>query len=411
MVSGHGIAEHRQHARPFNIFNRFRLARHIVKERRQANIGRALVPRIGGRFAHFDRLPLFGAVEHLGVLFMEHVAGHLLHRRGDLFRRRPDILQENVPALRILPQRLGLQINLHIARQRVGDHQRRRRQPVGFHQRMDTAFEVAVAGEHGADGQIALFNRGFNLVGQRPGVTDTGGAAVAHQVEAELVEIRRQLRDRQIVGNHFGTRRQRGFHPGLTLQAALNRFFRQQPRRHQHARVRGVGAGGNGADHHGAVLDLMAETGAAVGIGDRFMRRLAVIHLQLVAGVERGRHIAKGNAILRTFGAGDTRFYAIHIQRQRTGEDRLVARIAPKPLGFGVGFHQRDLLGIAPGERQIAQRDVVDREESAGCAIFRRHIGDSRAIGQRQIRQTVAVELYKLADHAMFAQHLGHGQH
>ncbi len=45
-------------------------------------------------------------------------------------RRRPDVLQEDVVAVLILPQRIGLEVEVHGARDAVGDHQRRRGQVV-----------------------------------------------------------------------------------------------------------------------------------------------------------------------------------------------------------------------------------------------------------------------------------------
>src|SRR5690606_6737304 len=51
------------------------------------------------------------------------------------------------------------------------------------------------------------------------------------------------------------------------------------------------------------------------------------------------------------------------------------------------------------------------REEAAGGAIFRCHVGDGGAVRQCQVGQTVAIELDKLADHAALAQHFDHRQH
>ena len=53
----------------------------------------------------------------------------------------------------------------------------------------------------------------------------------------------------------------------------------------------------------------------------------------------------------------------------------------------------------------------VDREEAAGRAIFRRHVGERRAVGDRHLVEAGAEELDELADDALLAQHLGDGQH
>ncbi len=83
----------------------------------------------------------------------------------------------------------------------------------------------------------------------------------------------------------------------------------------------------------------------------------------------------------------------------------------PQALGLGVGLDQVDLLVAAAGQAQVVQRFVIDREDTAGGAVFGGHVADRGAVGQRQVLQAVAIELDELADHAELAQHLGDGQH
>ncbi len=83
----------------------------------------------------------------------------------------------------------------------------------------------------------------------------------------------------------------------------------------------------------------------------------------------------------------------------------------PQALGPGIGFHQGDLRLAAPGQAQVVQRLDINREDAAGGAVLRGHVGDGGAVGQRQVLQAIAVELDELADHAQPAQHLGDGQH
>ncbi|VGP77270.1 hypothetical protein SB00610_03759 [Klebsiella quasipneumoniae subsp. similipneumoniae] len=146
-------------------------------------------------------------------------------------------------------------------------------------------------------------------------------------------------------------------------------------------------------------------------IRHRLALTLKVVNLQLTAGGKGFRHIAERHAILRPLRPGEARFNAAHIKRQGTGKDRLIARVAPHALRFGIGFHQRYLFFATSAETHIAERHVIDREETAGGAILWRHIGDGGAIGQGQSIQTVTVELDKFSDHAVLAQHLGDRQH
>ncbi|CVA81563.1 Uncharacterised protein [Serratia marcescens] len=272
-----------------------------------ADIGRILLPLIGRRTGHLDRLPVGVAVEHFAVFLVEHLGAHFFYRLSDVLAARPDILQVDRLTVVALAQRLFGQINLHAARQRISHHQRRRGQPVGFHQRVNTPFEVAVARQHRAHGQIALFDRLLDRIRQRAGVTDAGGAAIPHQVEPQLFQIGGEFGAVEVVGYHFGSRRQRGFYPGFAAQPFLDGVFRQQAGRHHHARVGGVGAGGDRRDHHRAVAQFVLlpvqRKGFAVGIG------LVPPDIQLGGSLERLRHIRQRNAILRAFRPGEAGFH------------------------------------------------------------------------------------------------------
>jgi hypothetical protein len=66
---------------------------------------------------------------------------------------------------------------------------------------------------------------------------------------------------------------------------------------------------------------------------------------------------------------------------------------------------------VATGEAHVVDRALIDREEPHRRAIFRRHVGDRRAIGEREARETGAVEFDELADDLLRAQHLRNRQH
>ena len=84
--------------------------------------------------------------------------------------------------------------------------------------------------------------------------------------------------------------------------------------------------------------------------------------------------------------------------------DAVIVDFGRTPMGRHGGLR-------AAGQTQVAESDLVHREEAAGGAIFRGHVGDGGAVGQRQVGQAVAVELDEFAHHALLAQHLGDGEH
>src|SRR5690606_30056669 len=186
----------------------------------------------------------------------------------------------------------------------------------------DAAFEVAVTGQHRGDREVVVVDRLGNLLRQRTGVANAGGAAVADEVEAQLVQVRGQAGTLVVVGDDLGPGGQRGLHPRLAGQPLLHRLLGQQGRTQHDRRVGGGGAGGDGRDDPGPVVD--GEFGAVPqGDLDRLARTLG--H-HAVAGDRRrvrGREGLGGRLV-------------------RAGDDAVVVDVvahvpAPGRLGVGQG--------------------------------------------------------------------------
>ena len=258
VVGGDGVAEQRQHARAVDVVQRRRLARHAVEERRRLDVGRRRVPGVAVAGRHRHPAPLRVALEHVRVLGAVALRRDGAQRLVHLGRRRPDVAEEDRLALRVGADGIALGVEVHGARQRVGDDQRRRRQVVGARQRVHAALEVAVARQHRRDHQVARLDGLRHRLGQRSGVADAGGAAVAHQVEAERGEVVEHAGVLQVARHHLRARREAGLHPRLHAQAARRRLAGDDAGAQHHRRVRRVGAARDGGDHHGAVLQLAA---------------------------------------------------------------------------------------------------------------------------------------------------------
>ena len=83
------------------------------------------------------------AVEHGGVVLEEHLAAHAaVDHGGDLGIGGPDVLQVHVVAVRVGAERLGLEVEVHRAGERVGDDQRRGGQVVHLDVRADAASKL-----------------------------------------------------------------------------------------------------------------------------------------------------------------------------------------------------------------------------------------------------------------------------
>ena len=160
--------------------------------------------------------------------------------------------------VRVLAERLGVEIDVAASREGVGDHQGREARKFIFTSAWTPPLEVPVAGQRGADDEIPLPDRGADLLGQGAGVADAGRAPEPDDVEAEGFEVFEQPRLPEVVPDHHRAGGEARLHPGLHHEAALARIACEQAGPHQHRRVRRVGARGDRRDHHRAVAECVA---------------------------------------------------------------------------------------------------------------------------------------------------------
>ena len=213
------VAQQREHARTLDVGHVGRLGRHPLEVRRQVDVGRLLVPREAVAGRHLQRVPALVAGEDVVVGGAEHLRAHrALDGLADLLARRPQVAQIDVHAVSIDADRVVDDVRVHRARQRVGDHQRRRRQVVHLHVGVDATLEVAVARQHRDDRQVVLGHRLRHRARQRPRVADARRAAVADEVEAERLEVVGQPGVVEVLRHDLRARRQRRLHPRLGLR-------------------------------------------------------------------------------------------------------------------------------------------------------------------------------------------------
>ena len=449
------VAELQQHASAGDVGDGLGLQAHAVEVRRLAHVGGVLVPledvALGGR----EVLPPLVAGEDVGVLGAERLG---VDRGGDdpldLARRRPDVTHVDVVAVGVLTQRVLEEVDVHGPGQGVGDDQRGRGEVVHLDVGVDAPLEVPVAREHRRHGEVALVDRGADLGDERTGVADARRAAVAHEVEAELLQVGRQAGLRVVVGDDLGARREGGLDPGLARQALLDGILGEQGGTDHHRRVGGVRARRDGRDRDRAVVDLelravlephvlrvrgTATVGGraaevvprgrlAVGVGVRrrvgggeaLLERLVPLPAHgvgVLADVRRqgtaeaGLGVGERDAVLRTLGTGDRRHDGGEVELEVLGVARLGLGVVPQALRLGVGLDERDLLGAAAGQLHVGGGLLVDREDRDGGAVLGAHVADRGAVGQRHRPHAGAVELDELADDAVLAQHLGDREH
>ena len=206
MVGGHRIPEDAQCTSPADFRDGAGLHPELGEERRLLDVGGVAVPLVNVAHARRDFVPLRILGREVGVECPEDLGLEgRLQGVAHLGEAGPDVLQEH-RSVRALADGLGGQVLVNPASQREGHHQRRRHQEVGLDVLMDAGFEVAVARQDRGSHQVVLQHRFFDLGVERTRVADAGGAAVAHRLEAQLIEVGLEPGLVEVIGDHSAAR-------------------------------------------------------------------------------------------------------------------------------------------------------------------------------------------------------------
>ncbi len=265
-------------------------------------------------------------------------------------------------------------------------------------------FEISISAENGNGDQAVVLDGRADVLFERAAVADARGAAVADQLEAELVEIFSKARGFQIIGDHFRTGREAGLHPGLAVQTAFDGLLRQQAGPQHQGWVRSIRAAGDRRDDHRTVRKFEL---VAIVLHRDVLLRGAFERL-----FERRFRLPQRHAILRALRPGQRGLDAGEIEFELVGVDRIRRGIgAEDALRLRVFLDEAHARFVAAREAQIGKRLRIHGEEAHRRAVFGRHVGDRRAVRQAQAGKPRAVELDEFSDHAFFAQHFGDDQH
>ncbi len=409
-------------------------------------------PLEGVTFGGREVLPTAVAGEDRGVGLAEHVlADRRLDRLFDFLRGRPDVLEEDGVARSVVAERVGFEVEVHGSGKTVGNDERRGRQVVHLDVGGDATLEVAVAREHCGDRQVVVVDRLGYGFGQRPGVTDAGGAAVTAEVVAELLEVRPQAGLLVVVGDDLRTGRHIGLDPRLGAQALLDGIACEKRGTEHDGRVGRVGAGRDAGNDDGTVIEhelagiglddhRLARTafcavgsrqnvdgsvvsegqGSRIGGGEGLfdglvelgvLGRKVLFHVVVDVLAERSLGIRQQDPVLRALRTCDRGNNGSKIELDVLGEDGLFVGVVPQTLFLGVRLDERELLVAAAGQAQVVDRFAVDREDRCGGTEFGAHVAQGCAVRERNLGDTLAVELDELTDDTVLTQHLGGRQH
>ena len=135
--------------------------------------------------------------------------------------------------------------------------------------------------------------------------------------------------------------------------------------------------------------------------------RVDALHHQGLATkglAKRSSDLGQRDAVLGTLRSGHARLHGREVQFHVLRVDRLGdGLVVPESLGPGVRLDELEVLFRAPGEREVVDGYLVDREDRAGRTVLRRHVADGRSRLERERRHARTVGLDELADDAMLA--------
>ena len=309
---------------------------------------------------------------------------------------------------------------------------------------MHAGLEVAVAGKYGGRHQVVARNGLLHGLRQRAGIADACGASIADDLEPKLVQIGLESGGMQVVLHDPGTGGQRGFHRGRNMEPALDGLLGQKPGTEHDAWVACVRAAGDRGDDHTAVVEgggSVAGTAPDIvrrgpvvfhflnlpffvgrnfkaGMDDFDFRRFAArggrlvvsafSHRLLEEGAENRLEVGQIDPVLRALRPGHARLHGsqiefeiravVNVARPRHAEHLLRPEVRLERVALRVG---------PSGAAEIVHRLGVHREIAHGRTIFRRHVGNRRAVGQRKRSGAFPVEFDEFADHFGLAQQFG----
>ena len=262
VVGGDRVTEDPEGAGAANLADGAGLEGEVGEEGWFLNVSAPGVPRVGRSGGGGDFVPL-GVLR--GEVTVELAEGFRfeagLHDVPHFAQGWPDLLKLHGLAILGGAEGFGGEIDIDPTGDSEGHDQRWGHEEVGFDALVHARFEVAVARKDGGRHDIQLGQRVFHRTRQGTGVADAGGAAVAHDVEAEPVQIRLQAGLVEVIADDTRAWGEGGFHHGVHAQTAFDGFFGQQSRREHDAGVGRVGATGDGGDEDAAVTEVGVELG------------------------------------------------------------------------------------------------------------------------------------------------------
>ena len=209
VIRRYGITKNSQRPRVPNLLDLSRRHREVLKEGRLVDVIALLIPLVNLSRARWYFVPFRILPGEIAVEPAENFRRQRrLHGVANFLEAWPEIAQENFLAIGTFPHRLFRKVEIDAARQGEGDHEGRRHQEIRFDVLVDARFKIAVPGKDRSRDEIKFADRLLNFRMKRPRISDAGGAAVADDVEPELIEIFLEAGLVEIIGDNPRARRE-----------------------------------------------------------------------------------------------------------------------------------------------------------------------------------------------------------
>jgi len=415
VIGGDGVSHVQEAVGVVYIRDGFELSLGLLEEGRVVDVGGVVIPGVEFTSGGFEVLPHLGSLEDVVVDVHEHLGldasfGDDLH----LFAGGPDIGEEDVFAVLVLADGLGLEVVVDSAGKGVGDDERRGSKVVGTGVRVDSAFEVSVSRKDGGGDHVVIDDSILNHVGDISGVTNAGHASVTGSGETELFEVGLNSSFLEVLSDNVGSGGEGALDVRIDSQAFLDGVTCEHTSLEHDIGVGGVGARGDSSNNQRSLGDVVVLTLEVDGDGllDVFVLEAESLEADVVlhAVMEVLLHAGEGDSIVGSLGSGkagdDGSKVELHDLSRVVGVSLRAVVLDEHILLSEVVLNLLDVAFIAASESHSSDGHIIDGEVSHGCSVLGGHVGDGGTVSEGELLDGISEELNELADDSTFTEHL-----
>jgi hypothetical protein len=407
VIGGDGVTHVQEAVSVVNVRDGLEFSLGALEEGRVVDVGGVVVPRVEFTFGGLEVLPHLGSLEDVVVNVNEHLRLDASFGNDlDFITSGPDVGEENVFAVLVLSERLGLEIVVDGTGKGVGDDKRRRGQVVGSGVGMDSALEVSVSGKDGGGDHIVVDNGVLDLVGDISRVSNAGHTSVTSGGETKIFEVGLDSSFLEVFSDDVRSGGKRALDVRVDSQALLNGVAGKHTGLEHNIGVGGVSARGDSSDDKRSLGDLVVLALVVNGNGflGLFFLESETLEADLVshAFMEVLLHGGEGDSVVRSLGSRKARDNGAKVELHDftgvVGGGLRAIMLNEHVLLSEILLNTLDVAFISTGESHSSDGHLIDGEVTHSGSVLGGHVGDGGTISKGELLDGITEELDKFAN-------------